>query len=95
MSPSMAKLAVVPPVVGSARTEMKGTLASPIRAIAALVFIICIRDIMPSCIRMPPEQETMMSGRRSSMALSQARAIFSPTTEATLPPMKPNSMARM
>ncbi len=64
MSPSMAKLAVVPPVVGSARTEMKGTLASPIRAIAALVFIICIRDIMPSCIRMPPEQETMMSGRR-------------------------------
>ena len=62
---------------------------------AALVLAICMSESMPSCMRMPPEQETMMTGRLSSRARSQARAIFSPTTEATLPPRNPNSMARM
>ena len=45
----------------------------------------------PSCIRAPPEQETMRSGVRFRAASSMARVIFSPTTEAMLPPMKANS----
>src|SRR5215470_12331913 len=46
---------------------------------------------MPSCIRAPPDAETMMTGRCLSMASSIARASFSPTTEPMLPPRKPNS----
>jgi len=44
ISPSMAKLAVVPPVVGSVITEIKGIPACSSRATAWLVFINCIRD---------------------------------------------------
>ncbi len=55
--------------------------------------IICIRDIIPSCILAPPEQEMMIRGNFSSTALSAALATFSPTTEPMLPPMKANSMA--
>ena len=92
-SPSIAKLAVTPPVVGSVSTETYGSLARSSRASAALIFAICISDSAPSIIRAPPEQDTMMTGSRSSIARSMARVIFSPTTTPMLPPMNPYSIA--
>jgi hypothetical protein len=47
---------------------------------------------MPSCIRAPPDAETMTTGSCLSIASSIARASFSPTTEPMLPPMKKKSM---
>ena len=44
-------------------------------------------------MRAPPEQQTMMTGERDSIARSIDRAIFSPTTTPMLPPMKPYSIA--
>ena len=87
----MAKLAVTPPVVGSVRIEMKGSRSAPRRWSAAAVLAICMSERIPSCIRAPPEAERMTSGARLTMASSMARVIFSPTTEAMLPPMKSNS----
>ena len=55
-SPSIAKLAVTPPVVGSVSTEMYGSRARSSRASAALILAICISDSAPSIIRAPPEQ---------------------------------------
>jgi len=46
---------------------------------------------MPSCMRAPPEADTMRTGKRFCIASSIARVIFSPTTEAMLPPRKANS----
>ena len=40
---------------------------------------------MPSCMRAPEEAETMMTPRFSSIAVSMARVIFSPTTEPIEP----------
>ena len=71
-SPSMAKLAVTPPVVGSVRTEMYGSRASPSRASAAEVLAICISERMPSCMRAPPEAETM--SERHALARWRARS---------------------
>ena len=42
-------------------------------------------------MRAPPEHVTMSSGVRFRAASSMARVIFSPTTEAMLPPMNANS----
>ena len=92
-SPSMAKLAVTPPVVGSVRTEMNGSRARSSRASAAETFAICISDSAPSIMRAPPEHETMMTGWRRSSAISMARVIFSPTTTPMLPPMNVYSIA--
>ncbi len=89
----MAKLAVTPPVVGSVSTEMYGSFALSRRASAPEIFAICISDSAPSIIRAPPEQQTMTTGQRRSMARSMARVIFSPTTTPMLPPMKPYSIA--
>ena len=92
-SPSMAKLAVTPPVVGSVRTEMYGSRARSSLASAALILAICISDSAPSIIRAPPEQETITTGCWYSMAASMARVIFSPTTTPMLPPMNEYSIA--
>ena len=92
-SPSIAKLAVTPPVVGSVSTEMYGSLARSSRASAADTFAICISDNAPSIMRAPPEQETMMTGLREESPRSIARVIFSPTTTPMLPPMKAYSIA--
>ena len=62
-SPSIAKLAVTPPVVGSVRIEMYGRRARSSRASAALILAICISDSAPSIIRAPPEQDTMITGQ--------------------------------
>ena len=47
---------------------------------------------MPSCMRAPPVADTTTRARRWSSADSIERAIFSPTTEPMLPPMKKKSM---
>ncbi len=92
-SPSIAKLAVTPPVVGSVSTEMNGSPARSSRANAAEVLAICISESAPSIIRAPPEHDTMTTGERRSMARSMARVTFSPTTTPMLPPMNVYSMA--
>ena len=74
----MAKLAVTPPMVGSVRNEMNSWPEACRRPIASEVFTICMREMMPSCILAPPEQEKMISGSFSSSARSASRAIFSP-----------------
>ncbi len=91
----MAKLAVTPPVVGSVSTLMNGTRASSSRIRAAEILAICIRLTAPSCMRAPPEADTMMSGVRWASERSMARVIFSPTTAPMLPPMNFISSAQM
>ena len=56
-SPSHAKDAATPPVVGCSSTEMYGWRTSRKRLSAAQVFAICISEKMPSCMRAPPEAE--------------------------------------
>ena len=80
ISPSIAKLAVTPPVVGSVRIDTYNNPASECFFNAAEVFAICIREMIPSCILAPPEQQNMNTGSFSSVARSTALAIFSPTT---------------
>ena len=43
-------------------------------------FAICIREIIPSCILAPPEQQNRITGSFSSVACSNACVIRSPTT---------------
>ena len=80
ISPSMAKLAVTPPVVGSVSTLTYKQPASWCLFSAAEVFAICISEWIPSCILAPPEQANMIIGSLSLVAFSTARVIFSPTT---------------
>ena len=62
-SPSEAKLAATPPIVGLVSTEMNSPPAVSKRARAAETLAICISESMPSCMRAPPpEPETMISG---------------------------------
>ena len=68
MSPSMGKLAVTPPVVGSVSTTMYGSPASFTRRVAITVRGICIRLIAPSCIRAPPDAVKTISGASCSTA---------------------------
>ena len=79
-SPSIAKLAVTPPVVGSVNIVLYNSPASPCFLIAADVFAICISDTMPSCILAPPEQQNIKTGSFNSVARSMPLVIFSPTT---------------
>jgi hypothetical protein len=76
-------------------TEMNGTRAALTRSTTPIVLTSCISEYVPSCMRAPPEEETMISGMRSAMAASPARATFSPTTEPIEPPMKPKSMTHI
>ena len=90
-----AKEANTPPVVGSLMTDTNGTCAARRRSRAAIVLASCISAIVPSCIRAPPEADTMTRGTRSARAPSAARATFSPTTAPMEPPMNPKSMTRI
>ncbi len=92
-SPSIAKLAVTPPVVGSVSTEMNGRRASSSVASAAEIFAICMSESVPSCMRAPPEAEKMINALCSSIARSISRVTFSPTAEPIEPPMKLMSIA--
>ena len=84
MSPSIAQLAVTPPVVGSVSTLTYKSPASLCLFSAADVFAICIRETIPSCIRAPPEHANKITGSESFVALSTARVIFSPTASPIL-----------
>ena len=84
ISPSIAKLAVTPPVVGSVRTVIYNNPASLCRFNAADVFAICISEVIPSCILAPPEQVKIITGSFSFVARSTPLAIFSPTTSPIL-----------
>ncbi len=66
--------------------------ASLWRLTAPLVFAICISERMPSCILAPPETVYPMTGRLCSVANSNRRVIFSPTTEPIEPIMKLDSI---
>ena len=94
-SPSAAKLAATPPVVGWTRTDTNGRPASRSSSTAATVFAICMSARTPSCMRAPPEADTETSGRRCSTARSAARANFSPTTDPMLPPRNEKSRTTM
>src|SRR5687768_8351827 len=92
-SPSDAYDARTPPVVGSVRMLTNGTPASARRPRAPTILAICMSASVPSCMRAPPEAETMTSGRRSARARSAIRVIFSPTTLPIEPPMNAKSIA--
>jgi hypothetical protein len=94
MSPSIARLADTPPVVGWVSTEMKGRPALRRRASAAEVLAICISENRPSCMRAPPLAEKQTSGRAVRERGSAARAKRSPTTEPIEPPMNAKSKAQ-
>jgi len=89
----MANEAVVPPVVGSARMEMKGRPAASRRAKAALDLAICIRDKAPSCMRAPRSRRRR---RRAAFpeGLSRPRGHLFAYDRAMLPPMKAKSRAQ-
>ena len=63
-----------------------------VQAYRALVFAICIKDKMPSCILAPPAAVKPITDRRCSVAYSNKRVIFSPTTVPMLPIIKCGSM---
>ena len=90
-SPSHANDALTPPIVGSVRIEIYGSLASSRSFRAAEVFDICIKENVLSCILAPPDALTMIKAWRFSIARFIALTIFSPSTEASEPPMKPKS----
>lgn len=71
---------------------MNGTAASFMRSTAHVVFAICMRLRMPSCILAPPELHTLTTGSPSPAANSAHRQKRSPTTLPMLPPMKLKSM---
>ena len=55
------------------------------------VFDICINEIIPSSIRVPPLVITEITGRFFFVACSKASEIFSPTTFPIDPPINPKS----
>lgn len=67
-SPKKAKLADTPPMVGSVNTEINGRRFSVSKCKAALVFVICIKELTPSCIRAPPEAATQINEQLSATA---------------------------
>src|SRR5210317_2465221 len=93
ISPSIAKLAETPPIVGYVKTDIKGNFALVNAVNAALVFAICINENKPSCILAPPLAEKHINGVLFSIAYSTALTNFSPTAQPIEPPIKENSKA--
>ena len=60
---------------------------------AVVIFTICRNATVPSCMRVPPEAGSAISGSRSAVARSTARASRSPAATPIDPPRKPNSLA--
>ena len=54
MSPSMAKLADTPPIVGSVNSDTNGSCALVSSCNTAVVLAIWKSELTPSCIRAPP-----------------------------------------
>lgn len=55
-------------------------------AAASLTLAICMRDMVPSCIRAPPDRHCTTTGRRCSSPYSKALVIFSPSACPREPP---------
>ena len=72
--------------------EMYGMASRWSWARAADVFAICIRERTPSCMRAPPEVDTITRGIFFSRDRRASREIFSPTTEPIDPPMNAKFM---
>ena len=87
MSPSIAKDAVVPPVVGSVHNEIYGIFLFDNWVSFADVLAICIKEIAPSIILAPPDFEIIKSGDLVFIEWSTALDIFSPTTDPIDPPI--------
>ena len=87
----MAKLADTPPMVGSVRTEMKGSFSALSCVSTAQVFAICISESRPSCMRAPPLAVMHTNGSFCSTQTCTPRTKRSPTTEPIEPPRKRNS----
>jgi len=85
-------LADTPPVVGLVTMEMKGMPRSLSCAITTLVLASCMRESTPSCIRAPPDADTMTSDSFCASDRIAIRAIFSPTTDPIEPPMNLKSI---
>ena len=60
---------------------------------AAVIFTICRKATVPSCMRVPPEAGREIIGRRSAVARSTARVRSSPAATPIDPPRKANSDA--
>ena len=80
-------------MVGSVNTEINGRRFSVSKCKAALVFVICIKEFKPSCIRAPPEAATQINEQLSATARRTPCTKRSPTTEPMEPPIKRNSKA--
>ena len=80
-------------MVGSVSTEMNGRFFSRSKCSDALVLVICISDVRPSCIRAPPEAATQIKEQPSAAARRTPCTKRSPTTEPIEPPIKRNSNA--
>ena len=90
-SPSIAKLAETPPMVGSVSTEMNGRRRSARSVSAAVVLAICISENSPSCMRAPPLEVKHTSGSCCSIDTRTPRTKRSPTTDPIDPPRNSNS----
>ena len=79
-----------PPMVGSVSTEIKGSCLSLNRCSTALVLVICISELRPSCIRARRKRATQMKEQPVFPPPRARRALKrSPTTESIEPPIKP------
>ena len=85
ISPSEAKLALTPPVVGLVSTEINSPPLFLNFSITAAVFAICIRENIPSCILAPPLALKITRGIFFLSAYSASLATSSPTTVPMLP----------
>lgn len=56
------------------------------RVILVPTFAICISDIVPSCIRAPPDRHCTTTGSLCSSPYSKARVTFSPSAQPSDPP---------
>ena len=74
--------------MGSVSTVIYRPPASLWHLTAAEILAICISDVTPSCMRAPPETVKPTTGNPSSVARSNVRQIFSPTTEPIEPIIK-------
>ena len=95
MSAILANEAVTPPYVGSVNTDIYNNLASFNFLIADVVFAICIKDTIPSCILAPPDVQKIIIGNFNSIAFSIEYVIFSPTTTPILPIKNPLSIIQI
>ena len=92
ISPSIPKLAVTPPKVGSVKRFIYNSFSSSSFETAHDVLAICIKLKALSCILAPPDEVIARTGSLSSIAFSIILVTFSPTTLPIEPPIKSKSI---